>query len=352
MSPATRHDLPTRPLDAVDEAWTTWPRGDRPGALRGAAADVRAHLRAGAAVSAVRSIDLVVSAVPSHEILPGARRPLARALPVVHRLLVVRFTDLEGADRLLVWDPRVPDSPAADGVQLPAALARPDTVTSALHLLGLTPQDVDVCGIGHLHGQDPRLLLGTSVAIGTDRAVREPLFPRATVVVGRAETDTLRAPHPLQRARYVGALHGVRTDLLREVDGSVLLGQGVAVLQTPGHTAGHRSLALATSTGVWVVSANGHLADAWHPHLSRSPGVRRGIEAGGKEVLVGADAENAVDLHDSMVLERAVADAHRTDPRWRTVLPVAELVPTARAWPLRPTFLLGGLNVGVLRPRA
>lgn len=350
MSPTTRTDLPTRPLEAVDDAWATWPRGDRPAALRAAATEVRARLTAAAPVAAVRTLDLVVEPLPAGTVIPGVRRAPVRTVPVVHRLVVVRFTDLAGADRVLVWDPRVPDSPAADGATLPAALARPDTVTSALHLLGLTPEDVDVCGIGHLHGQDPRLLLGTEVPIGTDRAVRAPLLPRAEVLVARAETDTLRAPHPSQRPRYAGAMHGVRTDLLRETEGSLLLGEGVAVLQTPGHTAGHRSLALATREGVWVVSGNGHVADAWHPHLSRSPGLRERVEATGQEVLVGADAESALDQHDSMVLERAVADAHRTDPRWRTVLPVAELVPAPRAWSLRGAFLLGGVNAGVLRP--
>jgi len=348
----SRSELRTTPLPELDEAWATWPRGDRPGALRGAAAEVRARLRSGVGVQAVRTVDLAHVTVPSQRLLAGAVRPLAASATVVHRLVVVRFRDLDGASRILVWDPRRPETPAVEGrPALPGAGER-DSVTTALALLGVRPQDVDVCGLSHLHDQDPRLILGTDVAVGADRAVRDPLLPDTEVLVSRREADTLRSPHPVQRVRYSGALRGVRTDRLRELDGSVLLGDGVAVLATPGHTDGHQSLALTTPQGVWVVSAAGHIADAWHPHLSRSPGVRRHVEAGGQEVLVGAGAEDPLDQHDAMLLERAVADAHHTDPRWRCVLPVAEVLPSRRLWPLRPTFVHGGLHLGVLGPQS
>lgn len=350
MPPAAPAELVVEPLPAVDDAWATWPRGDRPGALRTAAAELRARLRTGGTVAAVRTLDLETLEVPAGEVLDGARGPLLGDVPVVHRMLVARFRDLAGEDRLLVWDPRAPDAPAAGG-RAPGAPPERDSVATGLALLGLRPEDVDVCGLSHLHGQDPRLVLGTEVAVATDRAPRPPLFPRATVVVQRRETDTLRAPHPLQRPRYPGALHGCRTDRLRELDGSVLLGEGVAVLATPGHTDGHQSLVLSTARGIWVVSGAAHVADAWHPYLSRSPGVLSTSDETGEEVLVPDGAEDRIDQHDAMLLERAVADAHHEDPRWRCVLPVAEVLPGRGTWPLRPTFLHGGLHTGVLRAR-
>lgn len=345
---ATRTDLRTEPLPGLAEAWETWPRGERPGALRAAAAALRTRLHEGGTVPAVRTIDLAVLRVPAAEVLPGATRPVLGSVAVVHRLVVVRFRDLGGDSRLLVWEPRVPDAPAADG-RRPAVQER-DTVASALGLLGVEPGDVDACGLSHLHGQDPRLVLGTDVAIGTDRAPRPPLFPRAEVLLQAREADTLRAAHVLQAPRYSGAWHGVRTDRLRELEGSVLIGDGIAVLATPGHTDGHQSLVLRTPDGVWVLSGAGHVADAWHPHLSRSPGVRRLVEGAAQEVLIGDGAEDPIDQHDAMVLERAVADAHHDDPRWRRVLPLAEIVPSGRTWPLHPTFVHGGLHTGILHP--
>ncbi|WP_372788473.1 hypothetical protein [Paraconexibacter sp.] len=346
--------LTTEPLPQLDDAWRTWPRGHRAAALRAAAAQVRVRLLDGPAVTAVRTVDLAIVGLPAtHALGAGVRfgsgvRSRARAVPVVHRMTVARFTDLDDQDRLLVWDPRVPETPATDG-RIPEALpGERDSVGTALSLLGIGLDDVDVCGFSHLHDQDPRLVIGTTLPVGPDRAARPPLFPNAEVVVSRQETDTLRAPHVLQRERYTGALHGLRDDRLREPEGSVLLGRGVALLATPGHTQGHRSLALRTEQGVWVLSACGHIADAWHPHLSRMSGVRRSVEAGGQEVLVGSGAEDPLAQHDAMVLERAVADAHHADPRWRCVLPVAEVLPSRRTWPARPTFVHGGLHVGVL----
>jgi len=343
-----RTDLTTEPLPAIAEAWSTWPRGDRPGALRAAAAALRTRLYGGGTVQAVRTVDLAILRVAASDVLHGAVRPLLGGVPVVHRLVVVRFRDLGGRSRLLVWEPRVPDAPAADGRRVP--VQERDTVASALGLLGIRPVDIDVCGLSHLHGQDPRLVLGTDVAIGTDRAPRPPLFPRAEVLLQTREVDALRATHPLQRLRYSGAWHGVRADLLRELDGSVVIGDGVAVIATPGHTDGHQSLVVRTATGVWVLSGSGHVADAWHPYLSRSPGVLRQVDGGLQEVLVGDGSEDPLDQHDAMVLERAVADAHHNDPRWRCVMPLAEVVPGRRTWPLRATFVHGGLNIGVLNP--
>jgi hypothetical protein len=345
---ATRTDLRTEPFPAIGESWATWPRGNRPGALREAAAQLRARLREGGTVQAIRTLDLAILRVPAGEVLSGAARPVLGPVPVVHRLVVVRFNDLGGRSRLLVWEPRVPDAPAADGGRPP--VHERDTVASALGLLGIQPDEVDVCGLSHLHGQDPRLVLGTDVAVGTDRAPRPPLFPRAEVLLQTREADALRATHPLQRSRYTGAWHGVRTDLLRELEGATIVGDGVAVMATPGHTDGHQSLVLQTRRGIWVLSGAGHIADAWHPHLSRSPGVLRQVAGAEQEVLIGDGSENPIDQHDAMILERAVADAHHDDPRWRCVLPLAEIQPSGRTWPMRATFVHGGLHAGVLHP--
>ena len=344
-----RTDLRIEPLPQLAEAWATWPRGERAGALRAAATVLRAALHDDGLVQAVRTIDLAVLRVGPSAVLPGAVRPLLGVVPVVHRLVVVRFRDLGGTSRLLVWEPRVPDAPAADGRRPP--VQERDTVVSALALLGIRATDVDVCGFSHLHGQDPRLVLGTDVAIGTDRAPRRPLFPRAEILLQAREVDTLRATHALQRDRYSGAWHGVRTDLLRELDGSAIIGDGLAVVATPGHTDGHQSLVVRTARGISVLSGSGHVADAWHPYLSRSPGVLRQVDGSAREVLIGEGSEDPIDQHDAMVLERAIADAHHDDPRWRCVLPLAEMVPDGRTWPMRPTFVHGGLQAGVLHPQ-
>jgi hypothetical protein len=55
-----------------------------------------------------------------------------------------------------------------------------------------------------------------------------------------------------------------------------------------------------------------------------------------------------MDPHDSMVKEKAVADPHRADPRWKNVFPSSEMPHWRRQWPVAPSFEYGGINYGAL----
>ena len=54
-----------RPLHDFDEAWATWPRGDRLDALRSAAYEFRARFRADAQVTGVRTFELAAVPYPA-----------------------------------------------------------------------------------------------------------------------------------------------------------------------------------------------------------------------------------------------------------------------------------------------
>jgi hypothetical protein len=361
MAVTTRPSAPTiREVADFEDAHATWPRGARPDALRDAATEFRAHFSAEGEIEAVRTVDLVSAPYPATFAFHGAARHVNPFVTIRNRLVVVQFTDFDGARRILVWEPTIPEGSALAPfyTQLAARAARlgiPErvasvehhTVTSALATLGLTPADVDFVSFDHLHVQDLRPLMGTDDV--------EPLFPNATFVFQRKEVDTFAAVHPTQWAWYVpGGMDGVRADRLALVDGDVGLGEGVALLATPGHTDGNQSLCLNTPDGIWVTSENGVAADSWHPHLSRIPGVRRWAESYGREVVMNANTlEDSVDQYDSMLKEKAVADASRDDPRWGNVFPSSELVRQRRSWPIEPTYVYGGINYGLLgRPEA
>jgi hypothetical protein len=347
--------LTVRPIEEFTEAQSTWPRGARPAALREAATAFRARFKAQGEVEAVRTVDLVSAPYPAAFAFHGAARSLNPFVTILNRLVVVRFTDFDGASRVLVWEPTLPEGSAqapfyaqltarAARLGIPESLASTEyhSVTEALATLGLAPADVDVVSFDHLHVQDLRPLMGTDTL--------EPLFPNASFVFQRREVDTFAAVHPTQWAWYVpGGMDEVRTEGLVQLDGDVELGIGVALLATPGHTDGNQSLCLNTPDGVWVTSENGVSADNWHPHLSKVPGVRRWAEYYGREVVMNANTlEDAVDQYDSMLKEKAVADANRDDPRWANVFPSSELVRARRSWPIEPTFVYGGMNYGVL----
>ena len=63
-----------------------------------------------------------------------------------------------------------------------------------------------------------------------------------------------------------------------------------------------------------------------------------------------ARGRRAVDQYDAMVLEKALADVNRRDPRWHNTFPSSELIPLRRQWPVLPTFVYGGINYGRIAP--
>jgi hypothetical protein len=358
VDPAT--DLGIRAIEEFREAHDTWPRGDRPAAIREAATEFRSGFLRDGTVRAVRTVDLVSAAYPASFAFHGAARGINPYINILNRLVVVQFEDPEGALKTLVWEPTVPEGSAeapfyeqlierfGEWAAYRFGETQFNTVLTALAAVGLTPDHVDYVSFDHLHVQDLRITMGTTEPVGDENEPREPLFPKARFVFQAREVDTFKSVHPTQWAWYVpGGMDGVRTDRLVLVDGDVQLGKGLALLWTPGHTDGNHSLCVNTAEGVWVSSENGVSADNWHPHLSKIPGVRKWAEFFGREVVMNANTlEDSVDQYDSMLKEKAVADVNRRDPRWHNVFPSSELAPWRRQWPIIPTFVYGGINYG------
>ena len=140
----------------------------------------------------------------------------------------------------------------------------------------------------------------------------------------------------MQWAWYVaGGMDDVIDDDLVLLDGDVELGKGVALVLTPGHTDGNQSLVVNTDDGVWVSSENGVCADSWQPNLSKIPGVKKYGEWWNREVILNSNTlEDTLDQYDSMVKEKALADANARDPRWLNVLPSSEMARFRRQWPV------------------
>src|SRR2546423_3154105 len=101
-----------RPIETFAEAHTTWPRGDRPAAMREAAAEFRAQFKSQGTVRAIRTIDLASAGYPASFAFHGAARGVNPYVNILNRLVVVQFEDFEGALRTLVWEPTVPEGAA------------------------------------------------------------------------------------------------------------------------------------------------------------------------------------------------------------------------------------------------
>jgi len=112
-------------------------------------------------------------------------------------------------------------------------------IGDALREAGLSPDDIDVVVMTHMHFDHSG---------GTTRQTRsggyEPVFKRARHVVQRREWEDATHPHERNRASYlqenVGPLG--EAGLLQVVDGEAEVAPGVRVVPTPGHTAGHQSV--------------------------------------------------------------------------------------------------------------
>jgi glyoxylase-like metal-dependent hydrolase (beta-lactamase superfamily II) len=121
-----------------------------------------------------------------------------------------------------------------------------DVLAVSLAEAGVSPQDVDVVVLSHLHFDHAGGILAPWQA-GEPPRLR---FPNATFVVGRAHFERAQAPHPRDKASFVPELPALleESGRLELVDGSQTpaLGEHVRFHFSDGHTPG---LMLAEITG-------------------------------------------------------------------------------------------------------
>lgn len=108
----------------------------------------------------------------------------------------------------------------------------------SLSEVGLTPADIDVVVLSHLHFDHA----GGLLAAWREGAPPALAFPRATVVTSRVAWERALAPHPRDRASFIPALQELlagsgRLELV-EGDRSAALGDGYRFHHSHGHTPG------------------------------------------------------------------------------------------------------------------
>ena len=336
-------------FEAADRAATT---GAQLHAIREAAPAFREWFAATGRPDLVSTHDLVSLPYPTKFGLFRAARTPAPYLTITNRLLIVRWRD-DVRTRTLLFEP----SDVELGKNTPyfaAMLARTPqrlepllvtrhaTVLERLRIAGVDPAEVDYLMFDHLHTQDVRRWIGTehpAPDISPKRPV-EPVFPNAKLIVQAAELAAIADLHPLQRPWYQPETYGDLRDVaILAIEGDVLLGPGVAVLSTPGHTIGNQSLVLNTSTGIWASSENVIAAECLTPEHSRIPGVKRWALEWGQEVVLNANTiEATAQQYNSCVKEKSIVDRSVADPRFLQFFPSSELTTSRLAPGTRPTF--------------
>lgn len=349
-------------LTEMDDAWATSAPGARLDAIRRQGLRLRERIGASGTAVAVRTYPIVTFPYPTAYGLGGAAKS---RLPFVMMRNRMHIVQLEQQGRLvnILVNPSDPERALAapffatqldrygDFIGRRVMSKRHGSVELALRDAGLAPEEVHYITFDHLHVQDLRGWLGTEEPEDGFESPTRALLPRAKLLAQRAELETMARPHPLQRFWYVAdGLASIPADKIVALDGDYLLGGGMALVRTPGHTRGNHSIVLGTDSGLWTISENGIAVDCYAPEHSRIAGLAQHARTAGVEVILnGNTRENTLDQYTSMVLEKTLADPCPDQPQLPQHFPSSELVKSRLAPGLAPTFSQRRITHGALR---
>jgi hypothetical protein len=312
----------------------------------------------------VRSYNLVSLPYPTHFGLWRACKAVSPFVALTNRLVVVRWTEVGGATKTLLFEPSdyhlgfntpyfaelVKKSPKIAQLGL---VKKHSTVERIMRRLRINPADVDYLAFDHLQTQDVRRWIGTrnpAPDLNAPEPVR-PFFPNAKLIVQQSELDSLNDLHPLQMPWYQAAAY---TDLdaskIAPINGDVMLGPGVALLSTPGHSSGNQTLVLNTVNGIWALSENAIATECLTPELSKIAGLSEWASEWGQEVVLNANTlEGSASQYNSLIKEKAIVDFSRKNPNFLQFLPTSELTSNIFCPGVAPTFKHGEIRHGHLR---
>ena len=224
-------------------------------------------------------------------------------------------------------------------------------VDERLAELGILPDDVDYLAFDHLHTQDIRRLVGTTAPapdLGYPDGPVPATFPNAHLIVQRSELAHVRDVHPFQaRFHQSWTYTDIREDKLLTVDRDVVLGPGIALLRTPGHTLGNHTLVVNTERGILTSSENGIAVESYAPEHSKLPGVAKWAREWGYEVVLNFNTpEYASWQYNSMIKEKLIADPLPGYDHLPQVFPSSELTRHRLAPGIRPLYEHGDLAIG------
>ncbi len=346
-----------RPLSHFAEARAIPQPTERLKASIYAAHSLREELLGAKPVRYYRSIDLIRVPYPTRYAFrdTGARGWMP-FIHIVNRLFVIQFESYESTGRLktLLVSPSDAignrETPFFKALASQAKIIGParekllaptlNTVESALAKCGISPEQVDYITYDHLHTQDLRKWLGQGRSPG--------YFPNAKLLVSRTEWLSAQALLPTHAQWYCpNGTQGIAPERIELFDEDLLLGEGVALIRTPGHTQGNHSIVVRTPEGIFVTSENGVGPDAYSPKHSALPALRRyNKETGIDVVLNGNTLESSVDQYISMRIEKELAGPSRRNPDFPNLISSSEFSPYWLFPGLSPTFCFGEMEFG------
>jgi N-acyl homoserine lactone hydrolase len=111
------------------------------------------------------------------------------------------------------------------------------SLESGLNTVGLSPADIDIVVLTHLH---------------SDHVGQGGKFTKAKFIVQKDELEFAQNPHPTVAMQYLGELfEGLNFEV---VEGDTPICGEVSVISTPGHTPGGQSVTVKTAEGTAIIS--------------------------------------------------------------------------------------------------
>lgn len=339
-------------LSYFDGARALGSHGRRFDAIREGAQALRGQLVAGSHVVAVRSLPLSRLLYPTKYAFQGAAVSPFPFVVMTHRCLLVQFMQ-RGTLKTLLFNPTDVERARATPFFTRMLSGMPEfaeelvapkypSLEAQLEEHGIKTEDVDYLAFDHFHTQDLRRLLGTT---NGEYGAR---FPNAQLLAPKLEWDDWDRLHPMQRAWFVAdGKQGVDMRRVVLTEGDHLLGEGVALVRTPGHTSGNQTLFLSTERGIWGCAENGTCVDNYAPLDSRIAGLRRHARMYDVDLVMNMNTpELGAEQYTSMMLERTVVDRVPHAPAFVQMFCSSEVTPSALAPGLAPTLVFGHLTAG------
>jgi len=190
-------------------------------------------------------------------------------------------------DQQMVWDTGFPAETKGRPIVQDGMTAGIDvTLAEQLQQVGLKPEDVDVLGISHMHG---------------DHVGQAHEFINARLVIGKADFEqTAGKGDPFGPWRG----EGKRVEML--TDDEDIFGDGsVVALHLPGHTPDHLALLVNLKSGPVLLSG-----DLYHSTVSREKRSMPGFNTSREQTLASMDKFEAVakKMNAKVIIQHEPAD--------------------------------------------
>ena len=274
-----------------------------------------------------------------------------------NRATLVQF-EVEGETKNFLFNPYFPDLSLkapfyANLVEqkpffVPESLLgkKEESILDQLASVGLTPDDIDYVSYDHLHVQDMRPLMG--VVNENGEVIQEGYFKNAKFIFHEKEWESVEFLHPINAQWYVqNGVKSVDKSKLLLYTGDLLLGPGIALIHTPGHTAGNHSLYLNTPEGTFTISENSVGPDGYNPENSKMADLRNAAANLGIEVILNANTLDFIfDQYNSCIKEKLLSGPAPKNPDFCNHRSSSQFTSFITAPGLNPTYEHDPINYG------